>query len=140
MISFYSNLFESKGVLDVLEAAAIVIKKKSNVRFLFTGNWIKKEEKTRIRAEQIINKNNLNKFIEFTGVITGEVKEKFLEETDIMVFPTWYPYEGCPMVILESMEYSIPVISTKDTGAIPEMISDGDTRIIIKSIGITWDR
>ena len=132
VISFYSNLFESKGVLDVLEAAAIVIKKKSNVRFLFTGNWIKKEEKTRIRAEQIINKNNLNKFIEFTGVITGEVKEKFLEETDIMVFPTWYPYEGCPMVILESMEYSIPVISTKDTGAIPEMISDGDTGILVE--------
>ena len=132
VISFYSNLFESKGVLDVLEAAAIVIKKNSNVRFLFTGNWIKKEEKTRIRAEQIINKNNLNKYVEFTGVITGEAKEKFLKETDIMVFPTWYPYEGCPMVILESMEYSIPVISTKDTGAIPEMISDGETGILVE--------
>ena len=49
-----------------------------------------------------------------------------------MVFPTWYPYEGCPMVILESMEYSIPVISTKDTGAIPEMISDGETGILVE--------
>lgn len=132
VISFYSNLFESKGVLDVLEAAAIVVKKDSGVRFLFTGNWIKKEEKTKIRAEQIIIENDLTKYVEFTGVITGEAKEKFLKETDIMVFPTWYPYEGCPMVILESMEYSIPVISTKDTGAIPEMISDGESGILVE--------
>lgn len=131
VISFYSNLFESKGVLDVLEAAAIVTKKNHDVKFLFTGNWIKNEIKTRVRAEQIISENNLFKFIEFTGVITGEAKEKFLKETDIMVFPTWYPYEGCPMVILEAMEFSCPVISSRDTGAIPEIIIDGESGILV---------
>ncbi len=130
-ISFYSNLFESKGVLDVLEAAAIVTKSIKNVKFYFTGVWTKNEEKTRVRAEKIIRENNLIDFISFKGIITGEAKNNFLKETDIMVFPTWYPYEGCPMVILESMEYGCPVVSTKNTGAIPEMISDGETGFLV---------
>ena len=51
-------------------------------------------------------------------------------ETDIFLFPTWYPYEGCPMVILDAMSFGIPVISTKDVGAIPEMVIDGESGIL----------
>ena len=57
-------------------------------------------------------------------------KEEFFISTDIFVFPSWYKYEGFPLVILEAMSASIPVISSKGTGAIPDIISDGSTGIL----------
>ncbi|MEO6695346.1 MAG: glycosyltransferase family 4 protein [Ignavibacteria bacterium] len=130
-ITFYSNLFESKGVLDVLNAAAIVIKDFKKVTFKFTGEWNAREEPTRIKAAEIIIDNKMHDFIKFTGIISGTEKEKLLQNTDVMVFPTWYPYEGCPMVIIEAMSYGCPVISTKNVGAIPEMVIDGITGSLV---------
>lgn len=129
-VSFYSNFFESKGILDVLESIPLILKKYSSVKFQFAGTWTEKD--TKEKAFEIIRKNNTEKFINFNGVITGDRKINFLKDTDIMLFPTWYPYEGCPMVIIEAMSYSLPVISTKDTGAIPEMIIDGETGFLIE--------
>lgn len=130
-VGFYSNLFESKGVLDTLNAAALVSKVNPNIEFAFTGEWTKPETETKVKAEKIIKENNLEKTVTFIGTVSGDKKKKFLNETDIIAFPTWYPYEGCPMVIIEAMAYGRPVISTRDVGAIPEMISDGETGFLV---------
>jgi len=130
-INFLGNLFESKGVLDVLNAAVTVIKKNKNVEFNFAGAWSQKEADTKLKALKIIKDNQIENFVNFCGVISGKEKDNFLRHTDILVFPTWYPYEGCPMVIIEAMAYCCPVISTKDVGAIPEMVIDGETGILI---------
>lgn len=130
-ISFMGNFFESKGILDVLNSASILANKKVKVIFNLAGTWIKGEEQTRAKADKIIRENNIESIIKFHGVITGKEKDNFMNETDIFLFPTWYPYEGCPMVILDAMSFGIPVISTKDTGAIPEMVIDGETGILI---------
>lgn len=131
IVSFYGNLFESKGVLDVLRAASIVIKKFENVKFRFVGAW-KKNEKTKDKAKRIIKENNLDSYVEFFGVLTGSKKESFLIQTDIIVFPTWYEYEGCPLVILEAMSYARPVISTKNVGTISDIVIDGQTGLLIE--------
>lgn len=130
-INFLGNLFESKGVLDVLNASVILKDRTENIEFNFAGAWSEKEYKTRQKAENIISENRLEGIVNFKGVLTGKEKDKFLQQTDILVFPTWYPYEGCPLVIIEAMSYSIPVISTRDAGAIPEMVIDGKTGILV---------
>ncbi|HMS64856.1 MAG TPA: glycosyltransferase family 4 protein [Ignavibacteria bacterium] len=129
-INFMGNFFESKGVLEIIKAAAIVTEKRKDVTFNLAGTWLKNEEKTRLKAEDLIKENQLGSVVKFRGILTGKEKNKFMEETDIFLFPTWYPYEGCPMVILDVMSFGKPVISTKDTGAIPEMVIDGETGIL----------
>lgn len=131
IIGFLGNLFESKGVLDVLNAAEIVLQKFANVEFRFAGAWSLKEGNTKQKAGQIIAEKNLKGSVFFPGVITGSDKEKFLNQTDIFVFPTWYKYEGFGIVIIEAMAEGLPVISTKDTGTIPDIVTDGETGILI---------
>lgn len=130
-INYLGNLFESKGVLDVLNAAELVLRKYNNVKFRFAGAWSMKEGNTKKKAEQIIKEKALGDHIEFTGVITGNAKDDFLNSTDIFVFPSWYKHEGFPLVIIESMAASCPVISTKDTGAIPDIVTNGETGLLI---------
>ena len=47
---------------------------------------------------------------------------------DILVFPT--KHESFPLIILEAMQFGIPVIATKE-GAISEIVTDGETGILI---------
>jgi glycosyltransferase involved in cell wall biosynthesis len=64
------------------------------------------------------------------GEIAGNDKARLLISSDIFVFPTCYPYEGHPFVILEAMAAGLPVIST-DQGAIRETVLDGLTGFIV---------
>jgi glycosyltransferase involved in cell wall biosynthesis len=128
---YQGNLFESKGVLDLLNAASIVLQKNKNIEFQIVGPWINREKHTKAEAEKIIIENNLEDKIKFLGIVTGNEKEKILMQTDVFVFPTKYPFEGFPLVILEAMQAQCPVISTKDVGAIEDMVDDGKTGILV---------
>ena len=47
-----------------------------------------------------------------------------MNESDLLVMPTYYPAEGHPWVIVEALAAGLPVIST-DQGAISESVIDG---------------
>ncbi|MHA1285503.1 MAG: glycosyltransferase family 4 protein [Promethearchaeota archaeon] len=130
-ISYLGNLMESKGILDLIHAAKIVINKYKNVEFKLAGAWRNQEQSTKIRAYNFIKENKLEKYIKFCGVVSGRDKKEFLVTTDIFVFPTWYPFEGFPLVILEAMAAGCPVITTKNVGVIQEIVVDGNTGILI---------
>lgn len=131
IVGYLGNLYESKGVLDLLNSVPEVLQKHNNTEFRIAGQWVNREKQTKSKAEIIISENNLKDKVKFLGPVSGKEKEDFLKETDIMVFPTSYPYEGFPLVILEAMQAQCPVISTGDTGAIGDIIDDGKTGIII---------
>ncbi|MBV6478486.1 MAG: D-inositol-3-phosphate glycosyltransferase [Ignavibacteria bacterium] len=127
VITFMGNLFETKGILDVIKAAVKVIAKYKDASFQIAGMWTDNERQTKSKALELIDKHKIRNNIVFNGVVTGNEKDKLFRETDIFIFPTFYPYEGCPLVIIEAMAYGIPVISTKDIGAISEMVIHGET-------------
>jgi len=60
--------------------------------------------------------------IQFFGHITGEDKRRVLQQSHVMLFPSYT--EGLPNVILEGMLYGMPIIS-RATGAIPEIVHNG---------------
>lgn len=132
VVSYLGNMFESKGVLDTLNAAACILRNGGvhNIEFQYTGAW--SEADTKREAEKIISENNMQSKIKFNGVLTGADKTKFLKTSDILVFPSRYRHEGFPLVILEAMSAGIPVISTKNTGAIPDIVIDGETGFLIE--------
>ncbi len=128
-VGFLGNLFESKGLLDVLNASVLVIKKHNNIEFLIAGASSEKENKTAKAAEDIISANNLKANIKFTGLIRDKEKKDFFDQSDMIVFPSHN--EGSPLVIIEAMSAGLPVIATKDVGAIPDMVRDGVTGILV---------
>jgi len=126
-ILFLSNLILSKGIFDYLEAFEILSKK--TLRNKYRGIIVGKE--VELSKEEIafeIKKRDLERIVKYLGPKYEEEKNEILKETNILVFPTCNDVWG--LVILEAMQFGIPVIATKE-GAIPEVLNDGLTGFLI---------
>jgi glycosyltransferase involved in cell wall biosynthesis len=129
-ISYMGTLSKTKGVLDILRAAKELVPRYSKMKFRFAGMWWGQEPDTKEIAFNIIRENGLAGNVEFVGFVHGHQKDNFLRNSDIFVFPSWY--EGLGLVNLEAMAAGCPVISSKGVGAIPEIVLDGITGILVE--------
>lgn len=66
----------------------------------------------------------------YRGVLNPEQVVPTLRQYDVMVFPTHYPGEGHPGVVVEAMIAGIPVITTRFR-SIPELIKDKVNGLLI---------
>ena len=99
---FLSNLLISKGILLLLDACKILKEK----GFSFTCDFIGGET-TEIDAwsfNENVLKRGLDKIASYRGKKYGKNKSHFFKNADIFVFPTSYPNECFPLVLLEAME------------------------------------
>lgn len=119
-VLFLSNLIPAKGPLEFLKVADIVLKKADNVRFVIGGG---SRSPAYCRSLlQFVILSGLQNAVFFKGPLFGEDKARVLSESHIFVFPS--SAEASPLVIIEAMQYGLPVITT-DQGSIPEMIQQG---------------
>jgi glycosyltransferase involved in cell wall biosynthesis len=109
-VLYMGTLVESKGFVDLVHAAPMVFEQLPQVEFLLVGDKSLPEAQ---RAEQWVREQGLESKIRFMGVRHGEEKIRVLSEADVLVFPTWYPMEGQPLVLLESMAAGVPIITTR---------------------------
>jgi len=129
-ILFLSNMIISKGVLDLLDALYLL--RGQNYHFHCTMIGAETPELSRNKIQYEINSRHLQGFVDYIGPRYGSEKDEHLAKTDIFAFPTYYPKECFPLVILEAMEYKIPVVSTNEAG-IPYSVIDGQTGLLCKS-------
>ena len=73
--------------------------------------------------QDYIKKNKLSTRVIYTGFEAQ--MDKFYSAIDILVLPSLQP-DPLPTVVLEAMQYGIPVISTPQGGAL-EMITENET-------------
>jgi len=128
MILFLSNLIETKGFKDVLHSVKKVTQYHRNVRYAFAGSWRRDEDK--FECEDYIKREKIEEYVEFKGPVTGRNKTRLLRDADIFAFPTYYPMEGHPWVIVEAMASGLPIITT-DQGCIKESVLHGENGFII---------
>ncbi len=127
-VLFLANMKRTKGVLDVLYAIPQVYAKFPNIEFLFGGDWnednVKKEMET-----YLLEHPNLP--IKLLGMVCGKNKYEMLNTADIFVFPTYYPPEGHPWVIIEAMASQLPIITT-DHAAISESVENNINGFLVE--------
>jgi glycosyltransferase involved in cell wall biosynthesis len=125
-ILFLSNFIESKGILILIEAIKILKEDgfKFDVRLVGAPADISVE-----MLRTILTDKDLASSIEIVGPLYNN--EKFIEyqNADIFVLPTFS--EAFPLVILEALQFSIPVISTFE-GGIPEMIINNESGLLVE--------
>lgn len=128
-ITYLSSLMRTKGIIDFVKAAVICLERNPGLSFRIAGEWWNEDPTVKEEAFAVIADHHVER-IEFLGLVTGRRKEELFRETDVLVLPTYYPFEGQPTVIIEAMSAACPVISTPHA-AIPETVIDGVTGILV---------
>ncbi len=138
VLTYLGNLMESKGLFQLLEAAKLAVGRSSKRLKVRIAGKFSADSFTGMTEQHTMSKFNTDAAsvgteVEYLGMIKEEkVKRQLLESTDIFAFPTWYPIEGQPLVIIEAMSAGCPVISTKDVGVIDETVVDGVTGFLVE--------
>ena len=128
-ILFLSNYICNKGILILIEALGIL----HNQGYLFNARLVGAPADLTIEfLENIITNQNLTEVAKVLGPLYGDNKFLEFQNADLFVFPTYYRNEAFPLVILEAMQFSLPVISTFE-GGIPEIVIDKETGFLVET-------
>ncbi|USY56136.1 glycosyltransferase [Bacillus sp. 1780r2a1] len=111
-VLYLSNFIKSKGYMDVLKSAKVL--RNENIRFHFAGAFFTKVEKHEFL--QLIKEWNLEETVYYHGIVKGEKKKELLTKSHVFALPTYYPYEGQPISIIEAMGNGLTVITTNHAG------------------------
>lgn len=124
VIGIVANLHQIKGHRYLLEAAEILTKKFTNLRFLIVGDGILRKE-----LEDFVSRAKLKKIVKFTGLQQGQDLVNILSIMDIFVHPSLN--EGVSISIMEAMSMGKPVVAT-NVGGTPELVIDKKTGLLVK--------
>jgi glycosyltransferase involved in cell wall biosynthesis len=121
-VVYLSNLAETKGYRLALEAARRLARELPALELVLAGHYATPADQA--WTEAFLRDHDLARTVRLVGVVSGAAKLDLLCGADVFVFPTAYPYEAHPTVILEAMAAGLPIVSTRHA-AIPETVTDG---------------
>lgn len=118
---FCGRLGKRKGVDTLLRAMPIILKKHDVKLTVIGGGPISK-------YRYLAGKLGMGKYLTFTGFVKYSELPEYYARADMFVFPS--KSESFGLVLAEAMASYSPVVSTK-AGAIPEVIKDGETGVLV---------
>lgn len=136
---FLSNLIQSKGYYDVLEAAAILCRTTTmQLQVTFAGRFLSipedeipmSPEEAEAAFLECIETSGLSGIAHYAGPVTGEAKRRLLDTSDFFLLPTNYAHEGQPVSIIEAMSQGCVVVAT-NFRAIPDLVVNGETGVLV---------
>jgi glycosyltransferase involved in cell wall biosynthesis len=126
-VLYLGNFIPTKGILEFMSAARMIQQTHSSCTFVAAGGWQDAETKSEMLALSKV----MESYFTIYENVSGDAKRELFEKADIFVFPTYYPYEGHPWVIVEAMAASLPIITT-DHAAISESVKDGENGYLVE--------
>jgi glycosyltransferase involved in cell wall biosynthesis len=130
---YLSNFIETKGVLDFVAVCEGLRARGLSFEAAIVGGSGPVIDVPVL--EQRINAAGLSDCVFPLGPRYGEDKLQVLADADVFVFPSFYPQECAPLVVLEALSFCVPVVSY-DIGAVSEMVEDGRSGFVVESRNI----
>lgn len=116
-----ANLRPEKGLVQLLEAAAIVVRSAPGSHFVIWGDGA-----LRTSLEVLTDTLGLSGIVEMRGATLEP--EKALRECDIFALPSLS--EASSNVVIEAMATGLPVVATR-VGGLPGLVEDRQTGLLV---------
>ena len=126
-ILYLSNYIKNKGILKLIDALKIL----SEQKFFFKARLVGAPTDLSIdTVENYIRERGLQNCVQVVGPKYNEEKYNELMSADIFVLPSFN--EAFPLVNLEAMQFSLPVLST-NVGGVSEAVINEETGFVVES-------
>ncbi len=126
-ILFAGTHTEEKGIFIIVDVIKRLCEMGHKVEMRMMGSWGSAAEEEKCR--RLVKENRLERNIIFLGSLTGNAKWQEYANADIFFFPTFYRAELMPLVIIEAMAFSLPVVASRWRGIV-DMVKDGKTGLL----------
>jgi glycosyltransferase involved in cell wall biosynthesis len=120
---FASRLVPEKGILDTLEAVAL-LRRHRRVRLLIAGGGPAQAD-----VEARIQTLGLAANVELLGHLDAAAMKAMYRDADVFVLPTYW-IEGFPTAISEAMNAGLPVVTTKTRG-MADHLEEGKNAVFV---------
>ena len=116
-VLFLAHCMEEKGLFDAMRAVVIanrlLTEKSSTIRIklLAAGGFVADGE--RAKFDTFMSDPEMGRAVDYLGFVSGEGKERALQECDLFCFPTYYLGENQPVNLIEAMAFGLPIITTR---------------------------
>ncbi len=121
-VLFLGAFSKRKGIYDLIEAMAAVVRERPNVLFELGGDQDVDE------VERLIEQRDLSENVRMLGWVRGGEKLATFARAHVYVLPSYH--EGLPIGVLEAMAAGLPVVTTP-VGGIPEVVRDGVNGLVV---------
>ena len=125
-VLFLGVLIPRKGTADLLQAVQLLrdTGRLGNMRFVIAGDGPDRAALQHSAAACAPDGTVL-----FTGWVSGEEKNRLLQESQLLVLPSYN--EGLPIAVLEALSYGMPVIAC-DAGDVSMAVHHGDNGFLLQ--------
>jgi glycosyltransferase involved in cell wall biosynthesis len=120
-ILFVGVLRESKGLLVLIDACRRLRAAGLEFRLELMGSFA--SAGFEMMLSSAVHGAGLDERVRFLGVRTGEAKWQTSARADILCFPSFFESETFGLVLLEAMQFGLPIVSTRWRG-IPDIVRD----------------
>jgi len=124
-ILFLSRIVLAKGIMETIDAFSAIDFEERDLSLVIAGDGPDYDLVVK-RCRTLGDKR-----IKLVGYVRGEEKRKILENSHIMILPSYG--EGLPNAILEAMALGMPVI-TRPVGGIPDIFREGENGYYVQSL------
>lgn len=125
IVTQVSWIIPEKGILDLLEAARLVLQQNDKVQFVFVGEGAYREQYTNDALAM-----GLGDHVTWTGLVKDPFGEGVYDAADIVCqVSNWEEVFG--WVIAEAMAYGKPIVGTR-VGGIPELVDDQKSGFVVE--------
>ena len=125
-VLFLSNMLADKGPLVLVDALAVLHRRGVALEATFAGTA--GDNRTLDDFRDAVAQHGLGEHVRYVGPAFDAAKDALFATHDVFALPT--ARDAFPLVLLEAMQYGLPVVATT-VGAIPAIVVDGKTGFLV---------